>query len=91
MDITRILAVISDNMDQSQAAALAVICCDIRENLDEHLQKQPPEKAEQIASAIDLMTKIEQTAISSIDNNSGNSTRWIGTAAKQLSPLLANT
>lgn len=74
-------------MCQSQAALLAVLISDIRQGINEPDKVPTPDEI----TLEDALSELEESAIESIRVNDGEIIRWVGIAAKQANPLLANT
>jgi hypothetical protein len=86
---------------QSDAAALAVIVAHVRKNNEELYEEHCVENQRQNPGAIDpeqseservgcaFLQELEAIACNSIASNDGNVVHWIGTAAKQMNPLLS--
>lgn len=92
---------LSELMAQSDAAALAVIVAHIRKNSEELYHEQcienqkrspgtnHPDRDENTERCCRFLQELEAIACSSIARNDGNVVHWIGTAAKQMNPLLS--
>ncbi len=74
-------------MCQTQAAALAVLCADIRAGIE---SVESPEVALIPDKAVAILSALEKIAIVSINKNDGNVVKHIGHAARQMNPLLMN-
>ncbi len=70
---------LADIVSQSEAAAFAVLCAHVRQG------KDSPESQECSA----FLKELEMMMCESITHNDGNVVHWIGTAAKQMNPLLS--
>lgn len=78
---------------QTEAAAIAVIAANVRKNIEEkkgwvaELVEPQPVAEENLVH--DFLQELESAAIYAIENNDGNVVLHLGTAAKQMNPLLS--
>lgn len=90
---------LSEMLAQSDAAALAVLTAHVRQQheelrdesrrLDQERGEQPREESEEEREVCAFLQELEAIACNSIARNDGNVVHWIGTAAKQMNPLLS--
>lgn len=82
---------IQDSMDQGQAAALAVLAANVRkcqqDLLDSRVDQVPMTEREM--AVITFWKMLEDIGVQSIAHNDGNVVEHIGTAARQMNPLLS--
>lgn len=89
------LRVIAPFMAQTQAAAMAVLCADIRRCSTElnrrrgsESDSRTEEEKESTHLAEDILQELELAAINSLAGNDGEVVYHVGCAAKQMNPLL---
>jgi len=81
-------------LSQSQAAALAVLCANIRSEHNETKtignagSVRVEEDSEVDRAVMSFFQELEAIAVNSIAKNDGQVVHWIGVAAKQMNPLL---
>ena len=86
----KIRTYLGSHLSQSQAAALAVLASNVRDSMQDLLDKSTMNCPESNAQVVyDFWQEIENLAIDSIKVNDGEVVKWIGVAAKQMNPLLA--
>lgn len=85
------VVVLRRNLNQTQAAALAVLCSAIRKDMTEwHGKTTVAGSAETDMQAVqEFLSDLEKLGIQSIGENDGEIVLHIGTAAKQMNPLLS--
>lgn len=83
-DMEKLHVMIMDRLSQSEAAALAVLLANLKEQSSDE-----GGLTEEAREVLDLVDKLEQLCLESIRRNDGKVVYWIGVAAKQLNPLLS--
>ena len=73
----------------SQAAAFAVLCNSVREEVSSRTMSGVPSEDQPIEDLIQNLRMMEECMLEAIKRNDVNVVRWIGAAAKQMNPLLS--
>jgi hypothetical protein len=93
------LSALGEVFAPSEAAALAVLCAHVRENMEELHEYRVQgfqERADEDElpplldhAVVDFLSALERAAVETLQNNDGEVVKWIGAAAKQMNPLLS--